>query len=88
MSARILLRIEALDRICEENGIGSDSLLAEVINMDRGSIHRARKTGRVGSEFIARAMTYLPIKFSDLFIPDVDADVQVIELRNRLSKVA
>lgn len=85
MAATIRLRESELDRLCsDEWGIGTDAELSRVLGLDRGSVYRARKSGRVGAEFVARALVRLPATFDDLFEAEVEDDPIALDATGRL----
>lgn len=83
-TASILVDLQKLELIANQYGIGSREELARRLGLNRGSIYRAAKTGRVGGEFVARTLTYLPVQFSDVFEPQVEeADYGAIDLAKK-----
>ncbi len=79
-TAAILVDLEKLELIANRYGIGSREELARRLGLNRGSIYRAARTGRVGGEFVARTLTYLPVQFSDVFAAQVEeADYSAID---------
>ena len=64
----VRLRPEKLDELAEERRLAGTTQIAELLGIDRASVHRVRSgESNPGERFIAAALSAFDVDFDDLF---------------------
>jgi hypothetical protein len=64
---RVLLKVEAFDRITGDRGLKSDNAKAKHLGVSHTTIGRLRAGGAAGGRFIALALDRLAVPFESIF---------------------